>query len=155
MARYRHSMARMLRRDLPDGIYHVTARGVAHASIFRDDRDRAGFLGILAEVVDRYAWRCHAFCLMGTHYHLVVETTRAQLSAGLQRLNGTYAQRFNRRHGRSGHLFGARFSSWLIETERHMRDACLYVVMNPVRAGLCEDAGEWRWSHLRRGLHVG
>jgi putative transposase len=110
-------VARFLRGDLPDGIYHVTARGVDRSLIFHDDDDRRLFLRLLAESVDRFAWRCHAFCLMGNHYHLVVETLRAHLSRGLQRLNGLYAQQFNIRHGRTGHLFGGRFHAWLLDDE--------------------------------------
>jgi REP element-mobilizing transposase RayT len=83
---------------------------------------------------------------MGTHYHLVVETPVLRLSKGLQRLNGAYAQAFNRRHARTGHLFGDRFASWVVEDEEHLVAACRYVVENPVRAGLCAHAEEWRWS---------
>lgn len=142
-------MARALRRDLPDGIYHVTARGVDRAPIFLDDADRRLFLGLLAESVERFAWHCHAFCLMGTHYHLVVEAVRAGLSAGVHWLNGFYAQRFNARHDRTGHLFGGRFHAWLLDDEEHFRETCRYVALNPVRAGLCRKANEWPWSGVR------
>ena len=142
-------MARFLRGDLPDGVYHVTARGVNRTPIFLDDDDRRLFLRLLAESVGRFGWHCHAFCLMGTHYHLVVETLRVGLSAGLHRLNGLYAQEFNRRHRRTGHLFGGRFHAWLLDDEDHFRETCRYVVLNPVRAGLCRKASEWRWSAIR------
>ena len=102
-------MPRPLRSDLPDGIYHVTTRGVAGTRIFVDDDDRRTFLARLLDVVGRFGWCCHALCLMDTHYHLVIETTRVSLSAGLKRLNGLYAQGFNERHERRGHLFGDRF----------------------------------------------
>src|SRR5213078_4354641 len=91
-------MPRLRRSDLPDGVFHVTARGVAGTAVFRDDEDRRLFLGLLGRTVDRHEWTCHAFCLMGTHYHLVVQATRKDVSAGIQWLNGTYAQSFNRRH---------------------------------------------------------
>ncbi|MGH3105146.1 MAG: transposase [Gaiellaceae bacterium] len=142
-------MPRQPRSDLPDGFYHVTARGVAGARIVRDDDDRRLFLGLLAGTVARCRWRCHAFCLMTTHYHLVLETTRADLSRGVQRLNGVHAQQFNVRHGRTGHLFGARFASWLIESEEHLEATCRYVRLNPVRAGLCREADDWPWSGTR------
>jgi len=90
-------------------------------------------------------------CLMTTHYHLVVHSTRLDLSLGVQRLNGRYAQLFNERHGRFGHLFADRFTSRVIETEDHMHEACRYVVENPVRARLCDAADEWPWSHSRYG----
>ena len=97
---------RLPRNVLPtEGIYHVTARGVARMAISRDDEDRRLYLVLLARAVLREAWECHAFCLMPNHYHLVVETALARLSSGVHGLNGVYAQRFNERHGRSGHLF--------------------------------------------------
>ena len=86
---------------------------------------------------------------MGTHYHLVLETVRAHLSEGLHHLNGTYAQRFNHRHKRSGHLFGHRFQAWVVQDEDHLRNTCRYVVLNPVRAGLCDTARDWPWSWYR------
>jgi REP-associated tyrosine transposase len=142
-------VARPLRGDLPDGIYHVTARGVDRSPIFVDDNDRRLFLHLLAEGAERFAWRCHAFCLMGTHYHLVVEALRELLSAGLHRLNGLYAQQFNKLHDRTGHLFGGRFHAWLLDDEDHFRETCRYVLLNPVRAGLCGRPEDWPWSGRR------
>ena len=107
------------RNELPPaGIYHVTTRGVARTAIFLDDDERRLFLRLLAAEVQRHDWRCHAFCLMTTHYHLVVETELWRLSDGMHRLNGTYALAFNRRHRRSGHLFGERFAAWLAARRR-------------------------------------
>jgi REP element-mobilizing transposase RayT len=83
---------------------------------------------------------------MGTHYHLIVESSREQLSAGMQRLNGVYAIRFNRRHGLKGHLFEARFASYVLRDEEHFTAAINYVLENPVRAGLCASPTDWRWS---------
>jgi putative transposase len=142
-------MARGLRTDLPDGFFHVTARGVDGTSVFRDARDRRGFLELLADAVGRHRWTCHAFCLMTTHYHLIVETGQEDLSTGMHRLNGVHAQRFNRRHGRRGHLFGDRFAAWVIETEEHLQAAASYVLENPVRAGICESPADWPWSAIR------
>ena len=133
-------MARQLRSDLPDGVYHVSTRAVARTRAYRTDDDRRFFLGLLGQVVDRCDWTVHAFCLMGTHYHAIVETSRALLSRGMQRLNGVYAQGFNQTHGRAGHLWGDRFASRLIEDEDYLRIVCGYVVLNPVRAGLCVDS---------------
>ena len=137
---------RRLRQDLPDGFFHVTARGVNGERIYRSDADRVLFLRLLAEAPRRNAWRCHAFCLMGTHYHLVLEATVACLSRGLHRLNGVYAQLFNRRHGRTGHLFGERFHAWAVLDEDHLAATCRYVLANPVRAGLCSSPDDWPWS---------
>jgi REP element-mobilizing transposase RayT len=83
---------------------------------------------------------------MGTHYHLVVESTQQRLSDGMKRLNGVYALRFNRRHGRRGHLFGERFASYVLRDERHPQAATDYILQNPVKAGLCRDASGWPWA---------
>jgi putative transposase len=142
-------MPRLPRYLLPvEGVYHVTARGVARCAISHDD-DRRFFLALLARAVRRADWTCHAFCLMPNHYHVVVETVLERLSRGLHRLNGDYAQAFNQRHGRSGHLFGDRFAAFAIRDDEHLRQACEYVLQNPVRAGLCERAADWRWGGYR------
>jgi REP element-mobilizing transposase RayT len=138
----------------PEGIYHVTARGVARAPISHDDDDRRLFLVLLARAVRLESWACYVFCLMPNHYHLIVETPLVRLSSGLHGLNSVYAQAFNERHGRSGHLFGSRFASFVIRDEEHLHDACEYVLQNPVRAGLCDDAADWRWSGARRNATI-
>jgi len=102
----------------------VTSHGIGDAAIFVADVDRVDFLHLLSMVADRFSWKVHAYCLMGTHYHLVVETSGARLSEGMQRLNGRYAQLFNRRHRRRGHVFEGRLSSWVIRDERHYEATC-------------------------------
>ncbi|MGH3104573.1 MAG: REP-associated tyrosine transposase [Gaiellaceae bacterium] len=139
-------MPRPPRVLLPHGSYHVVTRGTARASIFLDDDDRRSFLALLWSTSVRLGWTCHAYCLMTNHYHLVLEAPAPNLSRGLQRLNGVYAQSFNNRHGRVGHLFQGRFWSLPIETEEQFAETCDYVLLNPVRAGLCELATDWRWS---------
>src|SRR5213083_1372802 len=101
-------MARTPRCELPDGYFHVTSRGNRGARVFVEDVDRFEFLHLLSSVAESFRWRVHAHCLMGTHYHLVVETTRERLSDGMRKLNGVYARRFNQRHGLKGHLFETR-----------------------------------------------
>ena len=147
-------MGRLPRTSLPDGIFHVTARGVAGGSVFVDDADRSTFLELLALCEQREDWRCHAFTLLSTHYHLVVETARDSLSTGLHRLNGRYARHFNKRHGRFGHVFAERFSARLIESEVYLYDACAYVLVNPVKAGLCDNVEDWPWSYSRYGPQI-
>jgi putative transposase len=144
-------MPRFPRSQLEDGYFHVTARGVAGAQIFVADLDRLDFLALLETTAERCGWRIHGHCLMGTHYHLVVQTTRERLSVGMKRLNGIYALRFNRRHAREGHLFAERFSSYVIRDDRHLAAAIEYVLQNPVKAGLCAQAGEWEWAAARLG----
>jgi REP element-mobilizing transposase RayT len=148
-------MPRLPRNLLPDGIFHVTTRGAGGIAIAVDDHDRRLFLRLLASEANAYDWSCHALCLMPNHYHLVVETLLVRLSAGLHRLNGIYAQRFNERHRRLGHLWGDRFGVRVIEDDRYLATACEYVIQNPVRAGLCESAADWRWSASRYGLSSG
>jgi REP element-mobilizing transposase RayT len=86
---------------------------------------------------------------MGNHDHLVMETPEPNLSRGLRRLHGTYTQWFNRRHRRVGHLLQGRFKSLLVEKESYLLELCRYVVLNPVRAGMVTDAGDWVWSRYR------
>jgi putative transposase len=139
-------VARPLRICIPGAVYHVIARGNAREPIFLDDYDRLAFLEILARVIARFGWLCHAYCLMGNHYHLVIETPKGDLPAGMRQLNGLYAQYFNRRQGRCGHVFEARYRSILVEKESYLLEVCRYVVLNPVRAGLCSHPEQWRWS---------
>lgn len=142
-------MARPLRLEFPHAVYHVTSRGNARQKIVRSDHDRAGFLVILGQVIERYGWLCHAYCLMDNHYHLLLETPRPTLSAGMRQLNGVYTQTFNRHHRRVGHLFQGRFKAILVEKEAHLLELCRYVVLNPVRAGFVQHPHQWRWTSYR------
>jgi len=139
-------MARPLRIEYPGAVYHVTGRGNERKAIFRDDRDREAFLDTLRKVTLRYHWLCHAYCLMGNHYHLLIETPDGNLSIGMRQLNGVYTQWFNRRHRRVGHLFQGRFKAVVIQKESHLLEACRYVVLNPVRANAADHPGKWSWS---------
>jgi REP-associated tyrosine transposase len=138
-------MTRVARSALPDGVFHVTARGAKRAAIFRTDADYSEFRASLLRVAERFSWLLHAYCLMPNHYHLIVETTQPQLSQGMHRLNGRYAQSFNERYDNSGHVFERRFWSWAIETEEHFERALTYVSLNPVEAGLCSRVTDWPW----------
>ncbi|MBI4171799.1 MAG: transposase [Actinobacteria bacterium] len=143
-------MPRRPRNVLPKrGIYHVTCRGVERRPIFGDDVDRAVFMELIHGARRRFRWRLHVATLMDNHVHLIVETRRGRLSRGMHRLAGIYAQRFNRRYDRVGHLFQGRFSAFVIEGEEHFLNACAYVLQNPVRAGLCRQAEDWPWSWSR------
>ena len=140
-------MARALRIEYPGAVYHVTSRGDRGERIFEDDRDRQMFLGVLESVVGRFTWVCHSYCLMGNHYHLLVETPQPNLSRGMRQMNGVYTQRFNRRHGRVGHVFQGRYKSIVIEKDPHLLEVCRYTVLNPVRAGIVTQPRQWRWSN--------
>ena len=130
-------------------VYHVMARGNRKAPIFEDDFDRRAFLEVMGEAVTRYGLRSYGYCLMGNHYHKVVETPRGNLPEAMRFINGVFAQAFNRRHGRTGHLFEARYRSLVIQREGYLRRALRYVVLNPVRARLVAEPHDWPWSSYR------
>ena len=142
-------MARPLRLELPDALWHVTARGNERKPVFRDEHDYETFLDVLGAVVARFGWRLHAYVLMPNHYHLVFTTPLPTLSKGMRQLGGVYTQRFNKRWSRSGHLFQGRFFSLHVERDAHLLELLRYTALNPVRARLVEDPGAWRWSSYR------
>lgn len=139
-------MPRPPRDEVEGGIYHVFARGNDRRDIYLDDADRETYLALLGRVTLRQRWRCLAYCLMPNHLHVLLETPQANLGAGMQRLQGLYAQIFNERHGRSGHVFQGRYGSARITTDEQLWTVAAYVAVNPVRAGLCERPEHWRWS---------
>ena len=126
-------MARPIRVEFEGAIYHVMARGNERRAVFRDDNDRQRLLETLAEMVERFGVRVHAYCLMPNHYHLLVGTPRGNLSRAIGWLQVTYTVRFNRRHRRSGHLFQGRFKAQLVEADEYARWLVVYVHLNPVR----------------------
>lgn len=142
-------MSRPLRIEYPGALYHVTSRGNARQDIVDDDRDRLQWRSLLAHVVDRFGWRCYAYCLMDNHYHLLIETPKPNLSLGMRQLNGRYTQMYNRRYARVGHLFQGRFTAILVEKEAYLLELCRYVVLNPVRANLVPYPRQWAWSSYR------
>ena len=95
------NMARPLRIEFPNALYHITSRGDRREDIYEDDEDRKIFLDILGKVVTDYNWLCHGYCLMNNHYHLIVETLDGNLAKGMRQLNGVYTQTSNRRHNRT------------------------------------------------------
>jgi len=147
-------MARPLRINFPGALYHITARGNEKKNIYFCDEDRHHFLRMLAKAITRFNWVCYDYCLMCNHYHLVIETPLANLSQGMKYLNGMYSQYINWRYKRVGHLFQGRFHAILVEKESHWLEVCRYVVLNPVRAGICDEAEDYIWSSYRahRGL---
>lgn len=128
-------MARPIRIERVGGWFHVTARGNEHRAIYRDHRDRRHFCELLAEMVARFDLALHAFVLMDNHYHLLLELREANLSRAVQWLNVSYSLWFNRRHGRSGHLFQGRYKSVIVDTEQWGLALSRYIHLNPVRTG--------------------
>jgi len=142
-------MSRPLRLEFAGAVYHLTSRGNARQKIYLDDEDREIFVEVLARVVSRYGWLCHAYCLMDNHYHLLAETAEPNLSLGMRQLNGIYTQAFNRRHGRVGHVYQGRYKAILVEKESHLLELCRYVVLNPLRVKGRIAVGQWKWSSYR------
>jgi REP element-mobilizing transposase RayT len=139
-------MGRPLRLEFSGAIYHVTSRGDRQEPIFRNDGDRHAWIRIIASVCERFRWNIHAFCQMGNHYHLVVETLNGNLARGMRQLNGEYTRRFNFRHATVGHLFQGRYKAILVQRQTYLLALIRYVVLNPVRAGMTATAGAWPWS---------
>jgi REP element-mobilizing transposase RayT len=149
---YRDRVARPLRIVYPGAIYHLIARGNNRGRFFVEESDFLLFLATLRQVLERFSWLLYAYCLLDNHYHLEVETPLPNLPAGMRQLNGLYAQAFNRRQRRSGHVFESRYRAILVERETHLREVARYIVLNPVRAGICADPSQYRWSSYRATL---
>ena len=146
-------MARKLRVEYPGAIYHVMNRGDRGEPIFRDDADRRRFVETLGECCAKTDWQVHAYCLMGNHFHLVVETPAGNLVAGMKWFLGTYTSRFNRRHKLFGHLFSGRYKALIVDggSDGYLRTVCDYVHLNPVRAKLItpeQKLRDYAWSSL-------
>jgi REP element-mobilizing transposase RayT len=136
----------MPRAEYESGTYHVFNRGNRKQPIYGTDDDRRRYLTTLGRVTLRMSWRCLAYCLMGNHMHLLVETREPNLGKGMHRLHGSYAQYFNRRHGHVGHLFQDRFQAVPMASDAQLFMVAAYIARNPVDAGLCETAVDWPWS---------
>ncbi len=142
-------MARPLRIEYPGALYHVTSRGNAKQKIFRNDRDRKIFLDIMGDVIERFHFICHAYCLMDNHYHLVIETPEGNLSEGMRQINGVYTQRYNFLHQKTGHVFQGRYKAIIVDRDSYLLELVRYVALNPVRANMVEDPKDWMWSSYR------
>jgi putative transposase len=147
-------VARVPRAVLPDGVTHVFTRGNRYEQIYLAEGDAFEFLSRAEEAFRRFGIDCWAYCLMPTHYHFILDGRRDDFSRALHRLNGPYARWFNKEHGFRHHLFGDRFGAREILDEPHLLEAVRYIVLNPVRAGLCRHPREWRWSSYRATIGV-
>jgi REP element-mobilizing transposase RayT len=142
-------------RDVSAGMFHIWTHCVWEArAYFRDDLDRLEFLRRLARVSAERRWRCMGFCLMRTHYHLIVEVNDGVLPAAMHALNHGYACTFNRRHGLRGHAQSSRYGSRRIRDREDLLVAYVYAMNNPVEARLCARASSWRWSSLGGTLEL-
>ena len=142
-------MGRPLRLEYPGALYHVISRGNERRLIFRSRGDHETFLDLLQESHETKGVLVHCYVLMGNHYHLVLETPRANLSQVMQGLNGGYTRYFNRRHKRVGHLFQGRYKAVLVDREAYLLELSRYVHLNPVRAKLAKKPEHHEWSSYR------
>jgi putative transposase len=142
-------MARPLRIEFPGAFYHVTSRGNERKAVFKSLRDRERFLSYLESATERYGAVIHIYCLMDTHYHLLLETPSGNLSTIMQHINGAYTTYFNRKRERSGHLFQGRYKAILVEADEYAMELSRYVHLNPVRAGIVKSPEEYKWSSFR------
>lgn len=143
-------------RDASAGIFHVYTHCVwAVPHLYRDDVDRIEFLRQLARVTSKTGWTCIAYCLMTSHYHLIVGVGDGVLPTAMHSLNLSYARHHNRRHGLRGHVQFQRYGSRRIDDPGDLLEGFRYVVRNPVEAGLCSAPADWPWSSYGGTVGVG
>jgi putative transposase len=133
-------------------VRHIWCRGNRKHAIFSDDYDREHYLALLAKVAKKLEWRVVAYCLMTNHVHLLIEVPAFTIAKGMQILNGEYAQYINRRHGYVGHLWQGRYSASRVDDESYCLQLDRYIVNNPVRARMVDEAADWQWSSFRAAL---
>ncbi len=141
-------MARALRFEYPGAIYHVINRGNYRSWVFEEEGSKVAFEKALFEACERAGWILHAYCIMGNHFHLAIETPEANLSSGMKWLQGVFATRYNRFRKERGHLFQGRFKSILVDGEDRLSWLCHYIHLNPVRAGIvkADQLATYRYS---------
>lgn len=142
-------MARPLRIQFEGALYHIISRGNERKMIFLEEADHIKYLNFLNKTVERFNWLCHVYCLMGNHYHLMIETPDANLAKGMKYLNQIYSQFFNWKYTRTGHLFQGRYKSYIVQKESYLLHCCRYIVLNPWDARLVKHPRDWKWSSYR------
>ncbi|MGH7884760.1 MAG: transposase [Thermodesulfobacteriota bacterium] len=142
-------ISRPLRIEYSGAFYHITSRGNEKKDIFRDETDFYNFLELLEKEIKQQRWKCYSYCLMNNHYHLLIEIHEANLVKGMTRLNGSYTQRFNKRHKRVGHLFQGRYKSIIVDKDNYLLELSRYILLNPVRANMVNKPEQWKWSSYR------
>ena len=148
-------MARSLRIEFPRAYYHVMNRGLTHQAVFTDRADRAMFLQLLADCHEMWGIRVIAYCLLDTHYHLLIQTPQANLSRVMRHLDGLYTQGYNRRHQRDGPLFRGRYKAIVVDAEEYLLAVARYIHQNPVAAGLVRSPEAYAWGSCRLYLDKG
>ncbi|WP_456452081.1 transposase [Hydrogenimonas sp.] len=145
-------MARRIRIETP-GFHHIYNRGVERRFVYEKNEDKEKFLRLLCEVSEHYGFVVHAYALMDNHYHLLIENKKENLSAGMRQINALYAQYFNKKYNRVGHLWQDRYKSWCVLDENYLFTLFKYFEANPIKAGLAQNPGEYPWTMLHALKH--
>ena len=142
-------MPRKPRQEADDAVHHVFSRGNGKQIIFIDDDDRMEYVDLLRRTVQRCDWKVMAYCLMPNHMHLLIQTPKPNMGAGMQWFHGRFASAFNRRWRRSGHLFQGRYGSVPVVRDEQLWAVARYIAMNPVEARLCDRPEDFVWGSHR------
>ncbi len=142
-------MARPLRIEYDGALYHITSRGNERKDIYHSTGDKEKFLEIVEEAYKRFKVVIYAYCLMTNHYHLLMETPKANLSRCMQYINSVYTTHFNRKRKRSGHLFQGRYKGFLVEEVSYLTKLSRYIHLNPIRANMAKSPEDFEWSSYR------
>lgn len=148
-------MARPLRIEYKGAFYHITSRGNERKEIFKKDSDREKLLSYFETATERYKAVIHVYCLMSNHYHLLLETPLGNLSQIMRHINGAYTIYFNKKYQRSGHLFQGRYKAIVVDKDEYAVELSRYIHLNPVRAGIVNDPGGYRWSSHKHYIEKG
>lgn len=128
------------------GYHHIINRGVDQMNVFRHDEDKNMFLQIVNKTAMIHKVVLHDYCLMDNHYHLLIETQTGNLSVFMRFVNANYAQYFNKKTKRSGHLWQNRYKSRYITSEPYLHTLIRYIEYNPIEAGVSTKAGEYHYT---------
>ncbi len=139
-------MSRPLRIEYPDAWYHVMGRARKGQEVFPSKEDYFTFIDLLKDTSEMFNMKVAAYCLMNTHYHLLVQTPDANLSRCMRHINGVYTQRYNARNGCDGTLFRGRYKSIIIDVDAYLLEVVRYIYRNPLRAGIIEKINDYPWS---------
>jgi len=149
-------MPRKTRIDAPGALHHIILKGIERKPIFKDDRDYRNFLGRLGKVLTETSTPCYAWALMPNHIHLLLRTGLYAIATVMRRVLTGYAQQFNRRHKRHGHLFQNRYKSFLCEEDPYLLELVRYIHLNPLRGGILRDLGELTgWARCGHSVLMG
>lgn len=139
-------MTRPARTEIKNGVFLVSAYSVEKSPAFTCTQDMEMFLHIISSVTETSGWKCHGYCLLKDHYHLIIETPKTNLSKGMRQINGLYTQYFNRTYTTAGSLFRGRFKSVILDKNQYLLPIARHIVLNPVRLGYAASTAEYRWS---------